>query len=169
MKEVVARLVKDFPEIRFARGKTFCWSPQTRTVTYSSVHSSEVSAWSLFHEVGHALLDHRGYDSDFELLLLEVRAWEKAVELAKTYGVEIDSDHVQDCLDTYRDWIHQRSTCPQCGNQSLQEDSRTYRCFNCRSVWKVTASRFCRPYRRTHGIATTLKSPARLPGQAIFR
>lgn len=168
MNGVLKQIKADFPHIRFVRGKAFCWSPQGQTITYPSADLSTVQVWSLLHEIGHALLAHTAYESDFELLLLEVAAWDKARELGERYGMTIDEDHVQDCLDTYRDWIHQRSTCPQCGNQSLQEDSRTYRCFNCRTVWQVTASRFCRPYRRVRGVSNQIKSPARLPGQAIF-
>jgi hypothetical protein len=89
---------------------------------------------------------------------MEVAAWEYAKELAKRYGVSIDEDHVQDCLDSYRDWLYKRSICPACGTKSIQQDQELqYQCFNCRSMWGVAASRFCRPYRQ---FKTTKKSPA---------
>ncbi len=149
MRTLIKKLPKDFPALTFEPGADFCWSPKTKTVVYATtVEDETVAAWSLLHEVAHALLDHNRYGSDFELLHLEAAAWHKAAELAKAYDYMIDGDHIQDCLDTYRDWLHQRSTCPVCGTTSLQETSRKYRCHNCSTSWTVTASRFCRPYRR---------------------
>jgi len=81
---------------------------------------------------------------------LEVDAWERARRLASDLGTEIDEDHIQNCLDTYRDWLDKRSICPTCTTKCLQQgDFIHYRCFNCRSVWKVTANRFGRAYRST--------------------
>ncbi len=158
MHSLIKKLPKDFPDLTFEQGSDFCWSPKKRTIIYpSEVEDATVGAWSLLHEVAHALLGHSRYDSDFELLHLEAVAWDKASLMAKEYGYDILSDHVQDCLDTYRDWLHRRSTCPVCGTTSLQESSRRYRCHNCNTSWSVTASRFCRPYRRS---LQTKKSPA---------
>jgi hypothetical protein len=167
MTELIKQLQTEYPRLTFTAGKAFYWSPKTQTITYTARASSKVAVWSLLHELGHALLGHDSYTSDLELLLLEVAAWETASELAKRYNHQIDDDHIQDCLDTYRDWLHQRSTCPTCGNQSLQQDAEHYRCFNCRTTWKVTASRFCRPYRRV--APTTKTSPTSVLKQAMFR
>ena len=157
MHTLVIELQKALPKLTFEAGEEFCWSPKTQTIVYAAdVEDTTVGAWSLLHEVAHALLDHKRYASDFELLHLEAAAWQRATELAQTYGQRISSDHIQDCLDTYRDWLHQRSTCPLCGTTSLQETARTYRCHNCGTTWTVTASRFCRPYRR---LQTLKKSP----------
>lgn len=149
MHTLFTRLKTDFPALTFKEGKEFCWSPGTRTVIYRKNSGDETMAvWSLLHEVAHALLGHYRYSSDFELLRLETAAWHKAAELAGHYGYRVAGDYIQDCLDTYRDWLHRRSTCPLCGTTSLQESSRKYRCHNCNTSWIVTASRFCRPYRR---------------------
>jgi len=165
MQQLIAKLGKDFPDLDFQAGKDFCWSPKTRTIIYpKEVEDTTIGGWSLLHEVAHALLDHSRYGSDFELLHLEAAAWDKAAELAKTYGYVILSDHVQDCLDTYRDWLHQRSTCPVCGTTSFQASARKYQCHNCRTSWTVTASRFCRPYRRWQA----LKKPPETVSQATF-
>jgi hypothetical protein len=104
--------------------------------------------WSLLHETGHGLLVHADYQSDLELLHMEVAAWEKAKELGQAFGVQIDPNHIEDCLDTYRDWLHRRSTCPTCGSVSLQHNSTEYHCHNCNAMWQVSSSRFCRPYRQ---------------------
>lgn len=147
MRQLLTRLRNDFPQISFSTGKQFCWSPQTAQVFYKS-SADGTAAWSLLHEVGHAVLGHKSYASDFELVQLEMTAWTTAEALAEKYGITIDEDHIQDCLDTYRDWLHRRSTCPTCGIRSLQQSIRSYVCFNCKTNWRVSASRFCRPYRR---------------------
>jgi len=147
MKQLLKQLQTDYPSLKFVAHDTFSWSPSQQIVYYVADLSEVRGAWSLLHEVGHALLGHTDFTNDFDLLQMEVAAWTKAVELGKHYGVNIDDDHVQDCLDTYRDWLHQRSTCPTCGAVSLQQDSRTYRCHNCSEAWQVAQNRHCRPYR----------------------
>jgi hypothetical protein len=70
-----------------------------------------------------------------------------AVKIGRKYRIKLDNNHIQDCLDTYRDWLHRRSKCPTCGMHVLQKDVRTYQCFNCDASWRVSAGRFARPYR----------------------
>lgn len=153
MQKLIADLAKRYPELRFTPGKQFYWSPETGEIFYKEKAGTDKAAWSLLHETGHALLGHKNYKADFELLKLEVAAWERARELAADAGIEIDEDHIQDCLDTYRDWLYKRSICPRCTTKSLQQgDFVHYRCFNCHAVWKVTANRFCRAYRRSAGV-----------------
>ena len=148
-QKMVLKLQGDFPEITFAADSSFYWSPKKQTVHYQEEAKNEKqSTWALLHEVGHALLGHRDYVSDFNLLQLEIEAWEQAKKLAHTYKVAIDENHIQDCLDTYRDWLYQRSTCPRCTSSSLQIDTRQYSCLNCNEVWRVSRSRKCRTYRR---------------------
>lgn len=147
MQNLLSQLAEDFPRLEFVSGSQFKWSPADKTIIYTDV-SSEQSVWALFHELAHALLGHRSYMTDIELLFMEVAAWDKAKTIAKSYGHAIDEEHIQDCLDTYRDWLDQRSTCPACANKSLQQTPEEYRCFNCQTVWGVSSSRFCRPYRR---------------------
>jgi hypothetical protein len=154
MDKLIARLQAQFPALRFTPGKQFCWSPETGEIFYKADARGKQAAWSLLHETGHALLEHHGYKADFELLRLEAAAWERAHALAEDLGLAIDEDHVQDCLDTYRDWLYKRSICPGCTTKCLQQgDFVHYRCFNCHTVWRVTASRFCRAYRSTKGVA----------------
>lgn len=150
MKNLLKRLSVDYPGIKFQEGESFFWSPKDGTVTYV-LHPAQnkIAEWSLLHEVSHGILGHTDYSSDFELVQLEVEAWQHARELANKYDIKIDQDHIEDCLDTYRDWLHRRSTCPNCNSVSTQSDPKTYRCFNCKSTWQVSNSRFCRPYRIT--------------------
>lgn len=157
MEKILKQLRHDFPTIEFTLGESFCWSPQTRQVFYA-LDETPCGPWSILHETAHALLDHTKYSLDFELLKMEVAAWEHAKELAGKYNVCIDEDHIQDCLDSYRDWLYKRSICPACGTKSIQQDQELrYQCFNCHSAWNVAASRFCRPYRQ---FKTMKKSPA---------
>lgn len=149
MEHLLNKLQRDFPALGFRVGETFSWSPKDQTVIYVAEPAEDTQAtWSLLHEVGHGLLEHQTYATDFELVRLEAAAWEKARLVAKRYDISIDDDHIQDCLDTYRDWLHLRSTCPTCRTTSLQRSMTIYSCYNCNAEWRVSRSRLCRPYRR---------------------
>lgn len=150
--KLLSKLKAEYPHITFIEGQTFMWSPQKSQITYNSTAlKTEKGAWTLLHELGHGVLGHQAYKTDLELVELEAAAWTKAKEIGSQYSLKIDENYIQDCMDTYRDWLHLRSTCPTCGSVSPQLNSTTYRCFNCTQEWTVTTSRFCRPYRRkTH-------------------
>jgi len=148
METFIHKLKADFPDINFISGSGFYWSPKSRSVVYKKSGENDNTKWTLLHEMSHAQLGHVTYSRDIELLNMEIAAWVKASTLAKQYGLNISEDHIQNCLDSYRNWVHQRSTCPKCDNHSLQIDTNHYRCFNCHTIWKVSAARFCRPYRR---------------------
>jgi len=145
--DFIERIAKDYPQFSFKPGSQEHWSPRTKTITYDKAASADDLRYGLLHELAHALLNHNNYRSDFELLKLESQAWEMAAEIGHKYKVILDHDHIQDCLDTYRDWLHRRSKCPTCGMHVLQKDVRTYQCFNCGASWRVSAGRFARPYR----------------------
>jgi hypothetical protein len=148
MENIIARFRKDFPDITFEVGEACCWSGQKQLITYVSSDTSE-ALFGVLHELGHALLGHTNYASDIELLKKELAAWERAIVVAGTYNMQIPQEHIEDCLDTYRNWLHKRSVCPACQTKSLQTSARTYHCFNCNNTWCVTSARLCRPYRRT--------------------
>lgn len=153
MESTLKQLQQLYPKLSFKPGQQFCWSPETREIFYKKNANGDTAVWSLLHETGHALLNHTSYQADFQLIRLEVAAWEKAKELAAQIKAEIDEDHIQDCLDTYRDWLYKRSICPGCRSKCLQQDDFAhYRCFNCHTTWRVTPSRFCRAYRSTKNI-----------------
>jgi hypothetical protein len=148
MEKLIVKLQTSFPNLSFAAGRQFYWSPENGAIFYKTEAKGREAAWSLLHETGHALLDHQSYQADVELLRLEVAAWGKARELAALFNITIDESHIDNCLDTYRDWLYRRSICPDCGTKCLQQsDFVHYRCFNCHKVWRVTAGRFTRAYR----------------------
>lgn len=148
MEKLINELKRDYPDLEFVEGEQFCWSPERKQIFYSITADSRAIA-GLLHEVGHARLHHHTYKNDIDLLKKESLAWQEAVRLADLYGVQLNNDHIQDCLDSYRDWLHQRSTCPTCQCRGIQKTDAEYVCFNCKGAWRVTISRFCRPYRRS--------------------
>lgn len=148
MRQLAKTLAAEFPQLSFRPGNKFYWSAPTAEVVYNASASGDTALWSLLHETSHALLNHQSYRNDFELIEMEVAAWEHAKQLSQQFGLPpIDENHLQDCLDTYRDWLHKRCVCPRCGTKNLQADSQHYHCFNCSTRWRVTTSRFCRTYR----------------------
>lgn len=153
MEALLNRLKELHPQLQFTAGNSFSWSPEAKVIYYDESKHGPRARWSLLHETSHALLGHNSYQADYELIRLEVAAWEKAKELATTLGIKISGDHIQDCLDTYRDWLYHRSICPECGTKSMQQDDYVhYRCFNCHTTWRVTPSRFARSYRRSKNV-----------------
>jgi hypothetical protein len=135
---LVTQLVHDFPELKFEKSDTAHWSP-TEQIIYYSDNSAD-----LLHELGHALLDHKNFVQDIELLHIERDAWEKARELAPKYGVKINDDAIENALDSYRDWLHARSLCPNCRQTGLQNrETLDYYCVNCNARWHANDARIC--------------------------
>lgn len=148
-QSLIRTLEATYPEVSFVASDSFYWSPRKKVVNFvDELLSKESGSWSLLHEVGHALLDHTTFTSDFELVKLELAAWNKAQEIAKKVKIEIPDNHIQDCLDTYREWLYLRSTCPHCTSAGQQIKTSVYSCFNCNTTWEVSRSRQCRSYRR---------------------
>ena len=144
---LLEQLIKDFTAYTFVAGEHFSWAPRKRTIQYDSMSNPD-SNWSLLHELGHATLGHRGYKRDIELIQLEVEAWDKASKIGHSYGITINWRHIEQCIDSYRDWLHARSTCPRCNMVSFQFHPLTYKCINCHTSWHVSKSRLCRIHRR---------------------
>ncbi len=147
LNNFIAQIARDYPQFKFQPGAQEHWSPRTNTITYKDSEPAEELRYGLLHELAHALLDHNNYQSDFELLKMEAEAWRLAAKIGRKYKIKLDDGHIQDCLDTYRDWLHRRSKCPACEMHVLQVNPVTYKCFNCGTEWQVSARRFARPYR----------------------
>ena len=148
MEKLINRLRADHPNLVFSPGRSHCWSPEQGQISYEQ-SGENYGIEGLLHEVGHARLKHQGYASDIELLKKEVEAWQEARQIAKLYGVAFDEGHMQDCLDTYRDWLYKRSICPTCLSTGVQKEEQHYYCLNCTHRWHVSQARFKRPYRRS--------------------
>lgn len=147
LAELLTKIRSDFPSIEFRLSSRFSWHAGSKHISYRKLED-EKALWALLHEIGHAELEHSDFTSDIDLLQKEVAAWAKAHEIAKRYHIVISQDYVEDNLDSYRDWLHVRATCPTCYERCLQTDKHTYVCHNCGTSWHVTGSRLCRPYRR---------------------
>lgn len=143
LSSLISRLKKDYPHLVFTPAEEFRWSPTEQTV-YIASYSLDSPAFCL-HEVSHALLGHEKYQHDIDLLKFERDAWAFASNtLGPRYGITITDEVIQDNLDTYRDWLHARSTCPHCSATGIQQKSQQYHCVACGQTWKVNEARLCR-------------------------
>ncbi|HMQ96212.1 MAG TPA: hypothetical protein PKD19_03245 [Candidatus Saccharibacteria bacterium] len=97
----------------------------------------------MLHELGHGLLNHQSYSRDIELLGYERDAWEEAKKIATNYTVELQQNDIEKHLDSYRDWLHSRSTCPACESSGLQTAKYRYTCLACKHIWRVNEARTC--------------------------
>lgn len=141
------QIIDDHQQFSFVPSDDFKWSPSTNTIHYQDSRPADQPLWTLLHELAHALLGHNDYASDLELIKIERQAWDKAKEVALVYEIDIDTDYIEDCMDTYRDWLIKRATCPDCRSVTFQNQQELYECFNCGSSWSVPASAVCRVLR----------------------
>lgn len=149
-RSLLRQLRLDYPDITFTAADDFRWSPSKQTLYYMD---TEDAGAFILHELAHASLQHTTYNKDIELIQCERDAWQLATNtFAKTYNVTIDSTLVQDNLDTYRDWLHARSTCPSCTATGVQTKQQLYHCVACRHDWTVNEARNCqlRRYSAAH-------------------
>jgi len=135
-------LTKDYPGLTFHAGEQFEWHPSDNSVVYDYTDPSFEAR--LLHEVGHSILGHTTYDRDIDLIAMERDAWQEArVNLSQKYNVAITSDDIDADMDTYRDWLHSRSTCPHCESNGIQTGKKEYTCVTCRKTWRVNEARSC--------------------------
>ncbi|MEO7905115.1 MAG: hypothetical protein ABIR91_04960 [Candidatus Saccharimonadales bacterium] len=135
------QLIADYPDLQFGTGELNHWSSTEQTVYYNP---DTIDDATLLHEVSHGLLQHTDYDKDIVLIDMEREAWAYAVQtLGPKYAVTISDDTVQDSLDSYRDWLHARSTCPNCSSTGVQIQSNEYKCIACQTIWRVNDARIC--------------------------
>lgn len=137
---LISQLKTDFPQFLFKKSVRFLWSPIEQTIYYGSLNNNQVF---LLHELAHGLLGHADYKHDIELITMERKAWDKVIEIASNYGIVIDNDIIQSTLDTYRDWLHARSTCPNCNATGIQINKSNYSCLACNHKWIVNEARIC--------------------------
>jgi len=137
MNVIVKQILK---ENKCAPGEVFSFNANTKTITYVPEElEKEDGSLALLHEIAHMKLGHFSYSYDVELLHLEHEAWEETRKLAKEYNMEVDEEHISECLGSYDKWLSKRATCPKCGEYSLQKDHSTFGCFVCDCYWKVNA------------------------------
>lgn len=137
----IYRVKEDYPQFNFELGEDFLWSSADNTIYYTKNKNQSIL---LLHELSHALLNHNKFCYDIELISMERQAWDYARCLALNYQVNITDQFIQTHLETYREWIHLRSTCPNCKATGLQDDRRSYRCLACKRSWGVNDARECK-------------------------
>lgn len=147
LREIISFIKSTYPTVKLEASESFRWAPEEGKIYFNP--ESKNALLSLLHETGHMLCGHKNYYSDIGLLRMEVAAWEKAKLLAVDLGLKIDEDHIEKCLDSYRDWIYRRSSCPLCTQAGIEQKVGVYTCINCQNKWQVSKSRFCRVYRKT--------------------
>jgi hypothetical protein len=141
--------IADFPNIKFKSGSKFAWSPVEQTVYYEKNKvDTKKGRFTLLHEISHALLNHTSFNSDLELMKLEVEAWQHARRLAKNYDLPQDDCYIDECLESYREWLYKRSMCAECLTNSLQDSKGIYNCHICGLRWSVPTSQLCKIQRR---------------------
>lgn len=122
----LAKIKSNYPSLRFVSGKRFAFRPPKTIVV-----EPDGEALLLLHEVGHALIGKYDFKTEVDRLKIEVLAWEKAKELCGQYGVFIDEELIESELDTYRDFLHQKSRCPDCGLTRFQTPDGIWHCPRC--------------------------------------
>ena len=139
---LLRNLRRDYPALWLKEADTFYWSATEQTVFFDTSEPE----WQAFllHELAHGILGHSQYRRDIQLLGFERDAWAHAADtLSRTYGVPISDEIAQANLDTYRDWLHSRSTCPQCQATGIQSHTEQYKCLGCHTTWRVNEARTC--------------------------
>jgi len=137
---LISNLKSDYPQFNFEVSSDYLWSPANRTIYYTSGGGS---SGLLLHEISHGLLGHADYLYDIDLIAMERAAWDKAIELSSSYEIKIDEDLIESNLDSYRDWLHARSSCPNCNATGLQVKKQSYSCPACSHTWRVNEARIC--------------------------
>ena len=137
-------LKRDFSELRFLEGRRFMYRP-ARTIYYENMGFLEgvgvdlelsqklIQEYKLqvLHEVGHALSEHKFFRTDLQRVKMEREAWERARGLCEQYGVVYNEEFVEEKMDTYREWLHRKSRCPECGLTRYQTKDGRYHCPGC--------------------------------------
>ena len=140
IRSLLTILRSDYPQFTFLSATQTHWNPDSRTIFYSN----DVSPAELLHELAHALLDHKKYRRDVELIKIERDAWDHATYyLAPMYTIAINQEMVEIAMDSYRDWLHARSTCPSCNAIGVQSSHHMYRCLACQTAWSVNEAKMC--------------------------
>ena len=133
-QNLLIRLSSDFADISFKESDIFKWSYKEKTIYFNPLEKYTVFSISLLHELAHATLNHDEYHLDIELLKIEREAWQKT--------------KAENNLDTYRNWLHLRSLCPDCKVNGIQLSNLNYRCLACFREWSNNDSRFKRLHKR---------------------
>lgn len=138
---ILHNLKNKYPQFTFIPSNYFAWS-SSDNIIYFDKKSPDFDLL-LLHELSHALLGHKKYGHDIELISLECQAWQHTKKLASSLNINLSDELIQSNLDSYRSWMHARSTCPKCQAVGSQTDNNQYSCPVCDNIWKVNEARIC--------------------------
>ena len=142
IKSTRKKIIAAFDEFTFATDEVAHWNAALNTVFYENDSTPE-ALYTLLHELGHAVLGHTSYRQDVELLSMERTAWQKATEIATNFEININPDFIEETLDSYRDWLHLRSRCPNCNSAGIQRTDGNYYCVLCEHGWRANEAKTC--------------------------
>ena len=117
-----------YPNIIFKPSHRFRFHPP-QTIFYDP--KSANAHLLILHELGHALIDKNTYQTDIERLKIESEAWNQAKIIAESLQVTFDNDFAEQNLNSYRDWLHQKSLCKKCHLTRFQTPDGIYHCPHC--------------------------------------
>jgi len=137
----ICKLEEDYPQFNFKPSDNFFWSFKENTIFY--VEDAKNQFILALHELSHALLKHNNFNYDVELISMERQAWDYAKDIALKYEINIPDQFIQSNLDSYRNWMHMRSTCINCKAIGVQCSRYSYKCPACKQTWKVNDAREC--------------------------
>ncbi|MBQ6130088.1 hypothetical protein IJI72_00065 [Candidatus Saccharibacteria bacterium] len=126
------KIITAFPDLVFKPNKKFTFRPK-KTIYYEI--KNDHFPLLLLHETAHALLNHYSFDTSLERLTIERDAWEKTRSLCKKFAQPFDEDFAEANLNTYRDWLHQKTLCKVCGLTCLEVSSTTLFCPFCQKTY----------------------------------
>jgi predicted NBD/HSP70 family sugar kinase len=136
--DFLVSLSLEYPQFSWRLGDRFKYKPE-KTIIVNQNETIPMPHFALLtlHELGHALSNHKDYKTDVERLRIESEAWQRAKsEISKhpewkKYTISYDEDFAENELDSYRDWLHQKSKCKKCGLTKYQTTDGIYHCPNC--------------------------------------
>lgn len=131
--EQVRQILAEYPQFRVITGRKFAFRPP-KTIILGQPQSKY--ALQSLHELAHGLCGHKTFSTYIERVKMESEAWERAKTLCLKYDIEFDEEFAEEQLDTYRDWLHQKSVCRQCGQVRYQSPDGNYHCPQCETFCK---------------------------------
>lgn len=131
---LLTRLKADFKHLKFVAALDFYWSWQNNTIYYNPAQTE--AEHLLLHELAHASLNHNSYSYDTELVQMELAAWQYSKQhFYPKYLGQFNHKLADDYLESYRNWLYERSLCPNCNSTGQQTINGHYICLACQQQW----------------------------------
>lgn len=137
-------IITHFADLTYLPAGYFAYDSANDIINYDESRiDSSTGKLCLLHETAHAQLGHLAYQTDMELYVMEINAWQLTRQLASSFNLPVSNDYIAECLETYEYWLEARSSCPDCGNFCLNKTNSTFHCFVCGCNWRVNRRMDC--------------------------